>query len=291
MRIAGDCHVHMALDGADYRLALDRHRAQPDDEWIRKTLRAYAAAGAMYLRDGGDRFGAARRAAQLAPEYGIEYRTPLFPICKKGRYGAFIGRTFSDFAEYRVLVDEVARDGGDFVKLMISGLMDFNRFGVITSEPLTREELFEMVGYAHDRGIAVMAHANGARVIADAAEAGVDSVEHGAYMDEDSLCALASSGAIWTPTLATIGNLIGDGRYPDGVLRELLSMQMKNVRRFAELGGTVAVGSDAGAYRVAHVQGLCDEIKLLSEALGEAAQAQLLCGQAAVQARFRRSTQ
>ena len=262
----GDCHIHMVLDGVDYRRALARHRPQAQDGWIRERLSEYARAGVRFLRDGGDALGAAERAGELAPEYGIVYRTPLYPICRKGRYGEFIGRSFSDFVEYRVLVDEVVENGGNFIKIMISGLMDFNRFGVITSIPLERAEIADMIAYAHDRGMAVMAHANGAQTIRDALDAGVDSIEHGAYMDDECVSQLAESGAVWVPTLVTIGNLIGCGRYPDEVLRPLLALQMKNVRTCAERGGTIAAGSDSGAYLVPHVQGIRDELALLKQA-------------------------
>ena len=73
----------------------------------------------------------------------------------------------------------------------------------------------EMIAIAHGEGFAVMAHANGAQTIRDALEAGVDSIEHGAYMDGDTVRALARSGAVWVPTLSTVGNLIGNGRYPE----------------------------------------------------------------------------
>ena len=283
----GDCHIHMVLDGIDYRKAMGTHRERVQDGWIRATLQSYADAGATYLRDGGDALGAAKRAAQLAPEYGMEYRTPLFPICRKGRYGGFIGRTFSDFAEYRALVDEVARGGGDFVKIMISGLMDFDHFGVITSTPLDRQEIADMIAYAHDSGMAVMAHANGAQTIRDALDGGVDSVEHGAYMDAECVSQLAESGAVWTPTLVTIANLIGCGRYPDEVLRPLLELQMRNVRDCAAQGGIVASGSDAGAYRVYHVKGMLEESALLAGAgVTEAAQQSAM---ERIRSRFRRT--
>ena len=148
----GDCHVHMALDGEDFRRALGRHREQVQDDWIRARLRDYAKAGVGYLRDGGDKLGVARRAAQLAPEYGVDYRTPCFPICRKGRYGAFIGRTYEDFDGYRALVDEAISGGADFIKLMISGLMNFDHFGEITSQPLDRGEIADLIACAHDHG-------------------------------------------------------------------------------------------------------------------------------------------
>lgn len=262
----GDCHMHMVLDGLDYKKAMGQHREQVQDAWIRATLQAYKAAGVIYLRDGGDALDVAKRAAQLAPEYGIEYRTPLFPICRKGRYGEFIGKAFSDFDEYRSLVDEVVRGGGDFIKIMISGLMDFNHYGVITSVPLEKQEIADMIAYAHDCGMAVMAHANGAQTIRDALDSGVDSIEHGAYMDAECVAQLAESGAVWTPTAVTIGNLIGCGRYPDEVLEPLLELHLSNISACVSQGGKVAVGSDAGAYMVPHVKGLADEISLLRRA-------------------------
>lgn len=284
----GDCHVHMVLDGVDYRAAMNRHRPQPNDEAIRACLSAYRDAGVIYLRDGGDKLNAAKRAGELAAEYEIEYRTPIFPICKKGRYGAFIGRTFESFSEYCALVNEVAREGGDFIKIMISGLMDFDHYGKITSEPLSDGEIRDMIACAHDCGFAVMAHANGAETVMSAVRAGVDSIEHGAYLSDECVACLAESETVWTPTLVTIGNLIGCGRYPDSVLKPLLEYQMQMVRACAEKGGKIALGSDAGAYMVPHGKGREDEYALLKAALGEGADAILQSAECAIRKRFHR---
>ena len=59
------------------------------------------------------------------------------------------------------------------MKIMISGLMDFDRFGVLTEEGLPPQELGELIHIAHEEGFSVMAHANGARTVEAAAEAGV----------------------------------------------------------------------------------------------------------------------
>ena len=72
-----DCHIHMLLSGGDWRAAIDRHRRTPEERWIRARLEDYREKGFTYLRDGGDRWGVGKRAAELAPEYGITYRTPL----------------------------------------------------------------------------------------------------------------------------------------------------------------------------------------------------------------------
>jgi imidazolonepropionase-like amidohydrolase len=191
-------------------------------------------------------------ARSLAPEYGITYRTPLSPLSKAGHYGSFIGTAYEDLREYARLVREIRRQGGDFIKIMISGLMDFDRFGVLTEDPLPPEEIRELVRIAHEEGFAVMAHANGARTVEAAALAGVDSVEHGAYQDEDSLRAMAENGTVWVPTLSTVGNLRGKGRFDEGAVREILAYNQKNVADFVRMGGLVAPGTDAGAWAVPH---------------------------------------
>ena len=242
----------------------------------------------LFLRDGGDAWGVGSCAARLAPEYGIDYRTPAFPIHRKGRYGGFIGCGFEDMREYRALVDRAAQADADFIKIMISGLMDFDHFGAITSTPLTAEEIREMIHIAHEEGFRVMAHANGAQTICDAVTAGVDSIEHGAYMNDEAVAAVAESDCVWVPTLVTIGNLVGDGRYPDSVLEPLLELQLQNVGACAQMGGKIALGSDNGAYRVPHVQGTMDEYMLLKRAIGENTDAVLAAGEAQIRSRFRR---
>ena len=284
--MAVDCHIHMALDGGPWREALARHKDAPDEAFIRKTLEEYQRLGFTYLRDGGDRWGAGKRASELAAEYGITYRTPVFPIYRKGHYGSFIGRGFETIEEFRVLVSEVKQHGGHFIKIMISGLMDFNHYGVLTDEPMPEALIAELTDIAHGEGFCVMAHANGDAAVRGALKAGIDSVEHGAYLTDETLHMLAESKTVWVPTLVTIGNLIGDARFPEAATKPLLRYQTEAVRKAAELGALIAPGSDAGAYRVFHGQGGLDELALLQEALGESADGILSRGAAEIMARF-----
>ena len=244
-----DCHMHMILDGQFWRSAIDRHRQTPDIPWIRGVLQKYQEKGFTYLRDGGDRWGAGAAAREMAGEYSIVYRTPLAPLCKAGHYGSFIGRTYENLKEYAVLVAEQKAAGADFIKIMISGLMDFDRFGVLTEPGLAEEEIRELIHIAREEGMAVMAHANGARTVEAAAKAGVDSVEHGAYLDEDALHAMEEAGTVWVPTLSTIGNLRGAGRFSEKAVDAILESAMENISRYK---GFLAIGSDAGAWNVPH---------------------------------------
>lgn len=247
-----DCHIHMVLDGEDWRSAIARHRNAPDIPWIRQQLAEYQRKGYTYLRDGGDRWGVGAAARTIAPEFGITYRTPLANLCQKGHYGGFIGQTYENLAEYTALVGSLRRRGGDFVKIMISGLMDFSHCGVLTEPGLPPAQIKELIHIAHQEGLAVMAHANGTETVLAAAEAGVDSVEHGAYLNQEALCAMAEAGTVWVPTLSTIGNLRGKNRFPEKEIQAILEGALENVATFSAMGGLLAPGSDAGAWAVPH---------------------------------------
>lgn len=250
--MAVDCHIHMLFDGSDWKQAIARHSAAPDIPWIAERLAGYRERGVTYLRDGGDRWGVGAAARRLAPEYGITYRTPLAPLAMEGHYGGFIGLTYGDLREYARLVREQKAQGADFVKIMVSGLMDFHRFGVLSQPGLDRTTIWELIRIAHGEGMAVMVHANGAEQIAIAAAAGAESIEHGAYAGEAALSVMAEIGTVWVPTLSTIANLRGKGRYPDAVTGRILENTMENVAAFVKMGGLIAPGSDAGAWAVPH---------------------------------------
>ncbi len=281
-----DCHIHMLLDGADWRSAIARHRDQPERDLIRSRLQAYADAGFDYLRDGGDRWGVGAAARELAGEFGITYRTPLSPLCRAGHYGAFIGKKFENLKGYGRLVAETRQNGGDFIKIMVSGLMDFDHCGVLTEEGLPADMITQMVHIAHEEGFAVMAHANGARTVEALALAGAESVEHGAYLDEEAMQAMVQSGTVWCPTLSAIGNLLGKGRFDEMQVAAIYESAQKNIRSFVRMGGLVAPGSDAGAWAVPHVQGSLDEYEHLERALGTDSQEVIFRGVRMIRSKF-----
>lgn len=264
----GECHAHIIMDGVNYRYAIDLHRNGPDDNVIREHLKIYQDRGITFVRDGGDALGVSARAKELAPEYGIDYRTPVFAIHKEGHYGSIVGKSFSTMPEFYKRVLEAKEQSADFIKIMTTGLLDFNAHGAITGTPLDAAEVKEMVHIAHEEGMAVMSHTNGTYGVQAAVEAGVDSLEHGNYMNEESLTMLSESHTVWVPTLVTVRNLLGDGRYADETLRPIIETAEENVRKAFGLGVKVAPGSDAGAYRVLHGQGIQDEMQAFVQILG-----------------------
>ena len=250
----------MVLDGYHWKTAIQRHSLAPLENLCRLQLKQYK--GYTYLRDGGDRWGVGALARSLAPEYGLTYKTPLAPLSMKGHYGGFIGIQYDNIREYAELVVRQRTQGADFIKIMISGLMDFDRFGVLTEPGLDGETIRELIHIAHEEGMSVMAHANGADTVRFAALAGVDSVEHGAYLDEDALIAMKEAGTVWVPTLSTIANLRGKGRFDEQAVQQILHSALLNVERFHAMGGLIAPGSDAGAWAVPH--GAAREQELLA---------------------------
>ena len=264
-------HMHIFMNGTDYRQAVADIKNGRMKEVARKNLKIYQNQGVTWIRDGGDHYGASVYARSIAPEYGIEYRTPVFGIHKKGHYGGIVGRAFSDMKEYHGLVKEASAQNADFIEIMVRGIMDFSGDGSLSEESLADEEIEEMIHIAHEEGMAVMAHANGARAIKTAVRTGVDSLEHGNFMDEECICMLAESDTVYVPTVSTIRNLIGDARFPESTTKSLWEKQKDILSRCYTQGVYLALGSDAGAYRVPHGQGIIDEYNAFCEAIGETA--------------------
>jgi len=259
--VFGECHMHIFMNGTDYRRAVMDQKDGKCETVVRRNLEAYRRHGVTFVRDGGDHYDASVLARQLAPEYGIDYRTPVFAIHKQGHYGGIVGYGFNDLVEYEALVREAIGQGADFIKIIVSGIMDFNKAGVLTESSLSGDEIREMIHIAHEEGMAVMAHANGADAVRCAVLAGVDSLEHGNFMDEDCIRALADSHTVYVPTVSTIYNLLGDNRFPEKEIRELWNRQKNVIAACYEGGVRLALGSDAGAYCVLHGQGIEDEYR------------------------------
>ena len=266
IKMFGECHAHMIMDGVNYKQAVALHKDGVCEAAVRKHLSECRDAGVMFVRDGGDAREVSKLAKELAPEYGIEYRTPIFAIHKKGHYGGIVGHSFDTWEEYRDLVQRAKEEGADFIKVMVSGILDFAHAGTLTEEGLSREEIHDMIDIAHDAGMAVMAHCNGDRTCYRTLEAGVDSLEHGFFMSEETLALLAQKGTPWFPTLAPVGNLLGCGRFPDKEVQKNLDMQLERVQQAASLHACIGLGSDAGAYLVPHGQGTKDEYEYLKRA-------------------------
>jgi imidazolonepropionase-like amidohydrolase len=263
----GECHAHVILDSLNYRASVGQHQNKVNEKIIRDCFTQYKNSGIHFFRDGGDNLGVSKRAKEIAQEYEIDYRTPIFALHKKGNYGGIVGQSFTDIKEFYEKVSELKKQRTDFIKIMASGILDFNEFGKITQGTLNFEELKEIMHIAHSEGFSVMAHINGAETIKKALAAGVDSIEHGYYMDDETIGLLSESKTVWVPTMTTAANLLKDKhkRYPFESVAKIAKLQKENVKKAIGKGAHVALGSDAGAYLVPHCSGLTDEYNYFKE--------------------------
>jgi imidazolonepropionase-like amidohydrolase len=103
--------------------------------------------------------------------------------------------------ELRVAVRRDLKYGADWIKVMASGgVVDL--YSDFRAQELSEEQMAAAVELAHRAGRRVMAHAEGTAGIRAAVRAGVDSIEHGTMLDEESATMMAAKGTWLVPTLA-----------------------------------------------------------------------------------------
>jgi imidazolonepropionase-like amidohydrolase len=118
----------------------------------------------------------------------------------------------------------------------------------------TLEEMKAIVADAHRLGRRVAAHAHGAQGILWASEAGVDSVEHGSYIDDAGIAEMKKNGTYLVPTLYVAEWVVDNAERMHltanmlSKAREVLPIARKNIARAFAGGVKVAFGTDAGVY-------------------------------------------
>ncbi|MBO8169633.1 MAG: amidohydrolase family protein [Thermoanaerobacteraceae bacterium] len=263
-----DCHIHLALDGVDFYRSLERWGAE--EKWrpqLESQLQDILAAGIVAVRDGSDKAGIGLRAK------GLSVLKPDIVACgqaiyREGRYGSFLGPGISDIDQVVEFLDRMAAAGIDQVKVVVSGIVSFCQYGKVGDPQFDRQFLTAVVREARSRGLAVMAHASGAEAVDMAVDAGVDSVEHGFFVREETLRKMAERGTVWVPTvIAAAGRL--DCNRPEEkreVVERTVCQHLEAVSRAHDMGVTIAVGTDAGAPGVPHGKSFVREAGCLQQA-------------------------
>ena len=260
-----ECHGHIIADGISYVDSMARHNNGVDKEYVRRALKTVADHGIGFYRDGGDKYMVSAYAKKIAGEYGVDYRTPIYITHKKGYYGSMYGRSFENMSGFRELVREAKALGADFIKITMTGMLDFDSGGQIMGPFLNTGQLRDSVKIAEGEGLKVMAHVNGADNIKNALEAGVASVEHGFWPDSAVIDYFLNTDAVWVPTCAAVYNLIGSGRYADAVMRNIYENQKSVLTEAYDRGVLIASGSDCGAWNVMQGSGTLDELAILKQ--------------------------
>jgi imidazolonepropionase-like amidohydrolase len=144
--------------------------------------------------------------------------------------------------------------GDDVIKIMPSGgVLDEGASG--DNSQMTLEEIKAIVATAHDYGFAVAAHAHGAEAIRRAVIGGVDSIEHGTFMDADDMKLMVEHGTYFVPTIIA-GDFVArqakvPGYYPPQVAAKALAIGpliQATAGRAYKAHVKIAFGTDAAVY-------------------------------------------
>ncbi len=146
------------------------------------------------------------------------------------------------------------KDGDDLIKIMPSGgVLDESASG--DNAQLTLEEIRAVVATAHDYGFTVAAHAHGAEAIRRAVLGGVDSIEHGTYMDAEDMKLMVEHGTWYVPTIIA-GDFVArqskvPGYYPPQVAAKAAAIGpliLGTAGRAYKAHVKIAFGTDAAVY-------------------------------------------
>lgn len=146
------------------------------------------------------------------------------------------------------------KDGVDVIKITASGgVLSVAKSG--ENPQFTEAEMRAIVETAKDYGFKVAAHCHGAEAMKRAIRAGVSSIEHGTYMDEEAMGLMKKMGTYYVPTIIA-GKSVADsakkpGYFPDIVTPKALAIGPKVQSTFAaayKAGVKIAFGTDAGVY-------------------------------------------
>jgi imidazolonepropionase-like amidohydrolase len=146
------------------------------------------------------------------------------------------------------------KNGADLIKIMPSGGV-LDESSSVGNAQLTVEEIKALVAAAHDYGFTVAAHAHGAESIRRAVIGGVDSIEHGTFMDEEDMKLMKEHGTWLVPTIIA-GKYVEEmsnkpGYYPAQVAakaKQVGPLIQATAGKAYKAGVKIAFGTDASVY-------------------------------------------
>ncbi|HJU19188.1 MAG TPA: amidohydrolase family protein [Stellaceae bacterium] len=263
-----DCHDHMAMHGYDLarRWGLD----EPQSTRTLRTARVLEqtlAAGYTAVRDAAGLDAGFKRAIEeglirgprlvislaiLSPIGGIGDRTsPSGFSCCGPSDPLLPNSVIESLADVRPAVRRIVRAGADVIKCATTGGASSRPQHGPRDGAFNLDEMEALVDEAHALDRRVMCHALGGRGLKIAVEAGVDSIEHGCYLDEEPelLDQMAERGIFFVPTFAVYDY---HRKSPQPHVRErALALQehhVESLRRALAAGVKIAAGTDAGGH-------------------------------------------
>jgi len=263
-----DCHVHVAFTDVDVWRYVQKPFSLEFYETARN-LRATLAGGITTVRDAGGADLGTKVALEQGLIPGPRVQISVRMISQTGGHGddwMASGQTVGMMTEHpgrpsgivdgpeemRRKVRELVRDGADVLKVATSG-------GVLSARDDPRhahfalDELEMLVKEAAAAGRWVMAHAQGTEGIKNAVRAGIRSIEHGIFLDDQTIELMLQRGTYLVPTLVAPRGVLKAAAagmaIPEASLakaREVIDIHRDSFRRAVAAGVKVAMGTDSG---------------------------------------------
>lgn len=270
-----NAHVHLTLDASVPDALKALHEEPPAATAIRAASRArrMLEAGITTARDvGGVNFIelAVRDLIKSGEIPGPRLLCAGKQITMTGGQGWPMGRESDGPDDVRKAVREQLKAGADLIKLMATG-------GVLTPrvEPgaaqLAEDEMRAGIIEANRAGRRTAAHAQGTEGVKAAVRAGVDTVEHGIFLDEEAVAMMKERDIVFVPTLTPAYRITQAGRargIPQFVMDKMEKVNAANTRSFQlawRAGVIIAAGNDGGTPFNPH-EDLMTELRLMVEA-------------------------
>ncbi len=268
-----DTHVHFTMEYPDVLRGL---LTPPSLRLLQAIprMRATLEAGVTTVRDAAGSPAGLKMAVEAGIIAGPRMQVAITLISQTGGHGdgfypccvdiGFFGGSFTDIPngvadgveEIRKTVREVLRAGADWIKLATTGGV-LSTSDAPTSSQLTVEEIATAVYEAAAQEKRCMAHAQGTQGIKNALLAGVASIEHGVYLDDELIDLLLKKDAYLVPTLAAPLAVVEYAREHPDLLPPMMATKAVSVieahqqsfRRAVEAGVKIAMGTDSGVGR------------------------------------------
>src|ERR1700739_1018235 len=264
-----DTHTHILLQGditaadydeqllkqsPEYRTILATVNARRALEYGFTSIRDLETEGAGYadadvkkaINQGvipGPRMQVATRAMDVTGAYPLQGYAPNVTVPH--------GAQLVDGADNaRAAVREQISHGADWIKVYSDRSYRVREDGVLDDIPtFTLEELRAIVDEAHRERHKVASHAMALNGVHNSVEAGVDTIEHGNYIAEEDLKAMAARGIFYVPTIF-VGEYVAQGRAAEGAPGwvKMVPIHEETFRRAMKAGVKIAFGTDAGGF-------------------------------------------
>ena len=259
-------HIVMAADG--------RERAGQDvtlDTLVAlQNLQDAIASGVTTIRDAGSTDNIDLKLATKIRQQRLQLPDIIgsgAALTMTGGHGSKIGMEVDGVDEVRKAARWNLKHGAQTIKLMATGGVSLDGEQP-TDEQLSVEELTAAVLEAHHKGKPAMAHAQGTQGIKNAILAGVDSVEHAVYLDDETIQMLLDTNTAIVPTMAAPWQML---QHKDDIpaymydkASALWEAHQQSIRDAAAAGVNVVMGTDAGTSYNDFKSGPGVEIRLLA---------------------------